>query len=311
MPHKDSVIPKDYISKMRINGLNGRVLRLPNSNKKREILLVYGHHSSLERVYGMAEVLADYGNVTVPDLPGFGGMDSLYKAELHADFDTLADYLAAFIKTHYINKKFTIVAFSIGFAITTRMLQKYPEISDRVNLLISVAGFTKQDDFKLSKRIQFFYRTLSRLFSGSILSTVFRYSALNSFVLRVFYQYMPNARHKFAGLTNDEFRKHINFEIELWHNNDVRTYMNTSYAMLTADLIHTPVALPVHHISIGDNDQYFNNEKVLENLQVIYQSCSVGKANLNSHMPSVIASKEDASALLPTSTRRLLSRNVK
>ena len=310
MPHRNSNIPKKYVEKLYLNGLNGRLLTLPGPKKGRDILLVYGHHSSLERIYGIAEVLADYGTVTVPDLPGFGGMDSLHKIDINADFDSLADYLAAFIKSKYKNKKFTLAAFSIGFAITTRMLQKYPEIAKDVELLISVAGFSKRDDFKLSKKIQLFYRTLSKFFSRKSTALFFRYVALNSWILKFFYRHTPNAKHKFKGLDSEIFNHYINFEVELWHNNDVRTYMQTTYTMLTCDLTKDKVNLPVHHVSIGDSDQYFNNNNVEKHLKQIYKSCSVEHANLDSHMPSVIATKEEAAALLPKSTRKVLGRKA-
>jgi len=310
MAHKNSNIPKKYIEKLYLNGLNGRLLTLPGPKKGRDILLVYGHHSSLERIYGIAEVLADYGTVTVPDLPGFGGMDSLHKVGLNADFDTLADYLASFIKTKYKNKKFTLASFSIGFAITTRMLQKYPEIAKDVELLISVAGFSKKDDFKLSKEIQLFYKTLSKFFSFKPTAVFFRYVALNSWILRFFYRHTPNARHKFNGVNSDIFNKYINFEIELWHNNDVQTYMQTTYAMFTSDLTQEKINLAVHHVSIGDSDQYFNNKNVEKHLKQIYKSCSVEHANLDSHMPSVIATKEEAASLLPKTTRKVLGRKT-
>ena len=121
---------------------------------------------------------------------------------------------------------------------------------------------------------------------------------------------MPNAKHKFANQTKEEFKRHINFEVELWHNNDVSTYMTTAYSMLTADLTGNKVGLPVHHISIGDSDQYFNNENVVRHFEMIYQSCTIEKANLTSHMPSVIASKEEAADLFPSSTRSLLSKRA-
>lgn len=308
MPHKNSTIPKKQLSPMHINGLKGRMLRISNKRKKREILLVYGHHSSLERIYGIAEALADYGSVTVPDLPGFGGMDSLYKIGIEANFDTLADYLAAFIKTKYQNKRFTIAAFSIGFAITTRMLQKYPEIAEQVDFLVSVAGFTKKDDFRLSKGIQFFYRSLSGSMSGPVLSKIFRYVALNSLILKTFYRFMPNARHKFAGVNKELFKRYINFEVELWHNNDARTYLATAHAMFTADLTKDKVNLTVHHISIGDSDQYFNNDTVRKHLELVYKKCVVDQANLDSHMPSVIASKDEVIDLFPKSFTILLNK---
>jgi hypothetical protein len=190
------------------------------------------------------------------------------------------------------------------------MLQKYPDIAEQVDLLVSVAGFTKRDDFKLPKSTQFAYRLLSKTFSGNFSSKVFRYTALNSIILKTFYRYMPNARHKFAQLSNEEFSKHINFEVELWHNNEIRTYMKTSYEMLTVDLTGTKVNLPVHHISIGESDQYFNNIKVAEHMSEIYTSCSVEHAELSNHMPSIIASKEEASDLIPMGTRQALSRKA-
>src|SRR3982751_3045218 len=96
----------DYIRPLEMNGLTGRMLHMPApKNKKRDILLIYGHHSCLERMYGVAEDLNQYGAVTMPDLPGFGGMDSFYKIGMEPTLDNLADYLAAFIKLRYKGKK--------------------------------------------------------------------------------------------------------------------------------------------------------------------------------------------------------------
>src|SRR5262245_54981731 len=99
---KTSDSPADYIAPLYINGMSGRMLRMPAPAKRnREILFVYGHHSTLERWWGLIQDLNQYGAVTVPDLPGFGGMDSLYGIGKTPDLDTMADYLAAFVKLHY------------------------------------------------------------------------------------------------------------------------------------------------------------------------------------------------------------------
>ena len=93
--------PSDFITPLIINGLHGRVLHIDATKKTAanlEILLIYGHHASLERMFGIVEDIAQYGNVTVPDLPGFGGMDSFYKIGEKPTLDNLADYLATFIK---------------------------------------------------------------------------------------------------------------------------------------------------------------------------------------------------------------------
>src|SRR5438105_15114146 len=124
MAKKPAKDPADYILPLYMNGLSGRMLHLPapRGKKKREILFVYGQHSSLERWWGLALTLNRYGAVTVPDLPGFGGMTSFYKIGQEADVDTLADYLAAFFKLRYRQKKVTVAAMSLGFVIVTRML---------------------------------------------------------------------------------------------------------------------------------------------------------------------------------------------
>ncbi len=142
---------------LNMNGLQGRMLRLPAPpSKKRDILFVYGQHSTLERWWGLIQELNRYGSVTVPDLPGYGGMDSLYKIGKSPTFDELADYLAAFVKLRYKRGRITIVGLSIGFAVVTRMLQRYPDLAKRVDLLVSVVGLAHHDDFVLSKSRQNF-----------------------------------------------------------------------------------------------------------------------------------------------------------
>jgi pimeloyl-ACP methyl ester carboxylesterase len=116
------------------------------ARKKREILVVYGHHASLERWWSLVENLTPFGNVTMPDMPGFGGMESFYKIKTKPTLDAYADYLAAFIKLRYKNKRLTIFAISYGFLVVTRMLQCYPELAKKIDLLISVVGFMHKDD---------------------------------------------------------------------------------------------------------------------------------------------------------------------
>src|SRR5579864_9132625 len=133
----------DYIMPLNINGLQGRMLRMPPPEGKRlEILFIYGHHARLERYFGVAELLNRRAGVTVPDLPGFGGMEPFYKIGQKVNLESLADYLAAFIKLRFKNKNFVIAGYSLAVPIVTRMLQKYPELGKRINMVVSIAGFT-------------------------------------------------------------------------------------------------------------------------------------------------------------------------
>jgi pimeloyl-ACP methyl ester carboxylesterase len=310
-PHKQTIIPKQFVGQLNINHMNGRIVHIPNKNKSREQLFVYGHHGSLERVYGILEDLSQYGPVTAPDLPGFGGMDSLYKIGDEPSIDNLADYLAAVIKLRYQKRRFTIIGFSIGFAVTTRMLQKYPELADQVEDVISVTGFTNKTDFKLSPSTLRLYKWIAVTFSSNWTAKIFRYLFLNSFVLKTAYRYTPNARHKFKGMPKEEFKKMIQFEVELWQCNDVRTYMRTGVSMLTLDLSRWKVAKRVRHISVGDADQYFDDAAVARNMKQIYKSFRASRAEMKNHAPSVIASKEESSPIVPKDIRKLLNTRPK
>src|SRR5579863_9493933 len=119
MPKTSSKNLADYVVQLNINGLRGRMLRLPAKRRNREILLIYGHHASLERFFGLAEMLNDYGAVTMPDLPGFGGMQSFYRLGITPSIDNLADYLATFIKLRYKRRRLTIIGLSFGFTVVT------------------------------------------------------------------------------------------------------------------------------------------------------------------------------------------------
>jgi pimeloyl-ACP methyl ester carboxylesterase len=313
MPKKTSKNPADYIAPLNINGLEGRMLRLPAPGTKtagdREILFIYGHHSSLERWWGLAQVLNRYGAVTMPDIPGFGGMDSFYKIGRKPTIDNLADYLAAFVKLRYRRKKVVIAGMSFGFVIVTRMLQRYPELTKRVSLLVSVVGFAHKDDFTFSKPRYYAYLFATRrLLSYRPPAFFFRYTALNSWVLRTFYGRTHNAKHKFAQAeTAAEVEQIKEVEVGLWHDNDVRTWAFTSAEFLTFDNCKVRVDLPVWHIG-AKADHFFDNHLVEQHLKVIFAEYQSELLDLKTHAPSVIADEKTAAALVPPKLRRHLSR---
>lgn len=151
----DVLLPmQDDIQTLNMNGLEGRMLRMKSSSKvfsKQEILLIYGSHASIERMYGFAKHLSKFGNVTLPDLPGCGGMQPLQKNGLEPTVDNMADYLASFVKLKYRKKKVVVIGMSLGFVVVTRMLQRYPELQKNVSILVSLAGFSNANDFVMSK----------------------------------------------------------------------------------------------------------------------------------------------------------------
>jgi pimeloyl-ACP methyl ester carboxylesterase len=300
--------PSDYVFPLLMNGLEGRMLKMPApKNKSRHILFVYGHHASLERQFGVMEVLNKYGSVTMPDLPGFGGMDSFYKIGVTPSLDNLADYLAAFVKLRYKRKKVTIVAMSLGFSIVTRMLQRSPELVDKVNLLVSVVGFVNHEEFIFSKKNYRLLKYSSKLFSRRLPAAFLKHIVLRPALIRATYNHVADKHSKLMDANPEERKKRIDFEIELWRCNDPRTYAHTGHSMLTIDLLNEKVDMPVYHIGV-EGDRYFDNSIVEQHLAVIYKKVNIIKSDYQHHGPTVIATAEDAKQYIPTKLRRLLGR---
>ncbi|HEY5806079.1 MAG TPA: alpha/beta hydrolase [Candidatus Saccharimonadales bacterium] len=304
---------KDYIRPLNMNGLQGRMLHMPAAKPGgREILVVYGHHATLERWWGLVQNFNIYGSTTMPDLPGFGGMDSFYKIGQKPTIDAMADYLAAFCKLRYKRRRFVICGISFGFVVATRMLQRYPDLAKRVEFVVSAAGFTHHDDFKFSKTRMFAYRLISKIASWPIASTLFSWFFLNSWVLRKAYAKTHNAKHKFTEVTAlpEQFEVMMDAEITLWHSNDVRTHFATTNEFLHLDNCKKRITVPVWHVYAKGNDQYFDENIVEQHLRVIFSDYTAAPSNMKSHVVSVLADKEETASLIPTKLRKYLTRKA-
>jgi len=301
-----TLIPmQKHIKPLNMNGLSGRMLKMPSQKGKRNMLMVYGHHSSLERMYGIAEAFSEYGDFTVPDLPGFGGMDSFYKIGMKPTLDNFADYLASFIKLQYKGKKVTLVGMSLGFVIVTRMLQRYPELTKKVDILISVVGFTHHYDFKIANKYMVMYRLAANVFKRRLPSILYNKIALNPTLIRKVYAKTPNGKTKLSNLSSEEYKKSIEFEVHLWRSEDTRTYWSTAEIMANLNNCDMQVDLEVHHISVGE-DQYFDAPTVEQHMRVIFNDFHEHVSYLDNHTPSILATKEDADPFIPDSIKKIL-----
>lgn len=307
MKQTTDIRPADYIVPLYINGLNGRMLRMPApKNHNREILFIYGHHSTIERWWGLIQDLNQYGAVTVPDLPGFGGMDSFYKIGQKPTLDAMADYLAAFVKMHYKRRRVSIAGLSWGFLVATRMLQRYPDLAKKVDLMVSVVGFAHEDDFMFTRRRHTAYVMATRFFSLKAPSIFFKNVLLHPSLLRLAYARTHNAKHKFTDASKEQYKELMDFEVHLWHANEARTHMATTVEMLTVDNCGKRVDLPLWHVAV-EGEKYFDNRLVEQHLNVIFSSVKVAVSSLNNHAPSVIATKEESAPLIPDELRKVLS----
>lgn len=299
---------KKYIIPMNLNGMNGRLLKMPAPvNKNRQIFLLYGHHASLERMFGLAEVFNRYGAVTMPDLPGFGGMDSFYKIGRKPTLDTYADYLASLIKLHYKRRRVTIVAMSFSVSLVIRMFQKYPELARKVDLFASIAGFAHHEDFTFSKNMFRFLKTTAKIFSYRLPALIAGKIILTKPVIKATYLAGANKHSKMkdAG-SKAELNKRIDFEAGLWQMNDVRTRMSTMLLMFSLDVCHGPsLKVPACHVTAAQ-DRYFDNEVVEQHLKVIFSRMEIIPGEMAAHAPTIVATAKEAAPYVPKRLRRLL-----
>jgi pimeloyl-ACP methyl ester carboxylesterase len=311
MSPETSVNTSDYVVPLNINGLEGRMLVLPApNNRKREILLLYGSHSSLERMFTLAEELNTYGRVTMPDWPGFGGMDAFFKVGKKPTFDNMAAYLAAFIKLRYKRKRLTIIGLSYGLAVATRMLQKYPDLARKVDFAVSIVGFVHREDFRMSKPTLLGMRGTGLLLRGRITSKIARL-VINGPTVQATYTLLANRNQKMIGADKSEREKRIAFERILWRINDMRTYFYTGYTLLTVDLCNGDqrVDVPLYHVAVA-GDQFFNNHVVEQHMAIIYKSVDVTNIDIGAHMPTIIATAKEVAPFIPPKIRRLLAQKI-
>ncbi len=300
--------PSDYIVPININGMNGRMLKLPApKNKKREILLVYGLHASIERMGGFTEDLNQYGSVTLPDLPGFGGMDTFYKIGEKPTIDNYADYLATVIKLRYGRKRLTIIAMSYGFVLVTRMLQKYPNMVNKVDLLVSLVGFVHHEDFDMNNNKRNFIKFVAWSGRHYLPSRFLKHIAFRDLPIRATYKIVAKNHRKLHDADKEELNRRIDFEVKLWKMNDARTKGYVASDMFKVNLCGIRVEHDVHHVSIKE-DHFFDNNVVEQHMNVIYTKVNVIPADMEGHAPTVIADAEAAAPFIPKKLRRLLAR---
>ncbi len=301
---KKILSPDQFIAPLNMNGLRGRSLHLPNSRlKDNEILFVYGQHSSLERWWGLLKYLNHFGAVTTLDLPGLGGMESFYKINKNPTIDNYADYLASFIKMRYKRKKLTIIGFSFGFVIVTRMLQRNPELSKKVSLLVSLVGFTHKKDFKFNIPKLTFYRAMFKLLTFRTPSFLFQKLALSRIVILATYRIMYSDDHKSVQDLDQEKEA----EIWLWQHNDLRTQAATTVDLLNLDNCQTHIDLPIWHIN-AHADQYFDNNQVEQHLRVVFRKVFIVRSSFIKNPPSVLFDENDAMGIIPPELQQIIHR---
>ncbi len=299
---KKFVNPSDFILPIDINGMDGRYLRIEGVNRhtKKEILFIYDLEANLEKWWGLAVALANYGNLTMVDLPGLGGMDSFYSIGLKPTLNNMADYIASFIKLKYKRKRLSIVGVGFGFVLVTRMLQRNPDLTGKVNLLICLNGYAHKDDFivkPLDKKIMQLYSTL---FSDRLLAGILKISLYNTPALLVRYP-LKNFKSGKNGPSKEFMRQ---FKVDLIKNSDLRTRMFLKRELLKLDNCNLKLNIPLWHITTSNSDKKTDRRLAEQHFRVIFKDYHQMPAKVGRTIPLVLNDPKTAVKYLPGKVRR-------
>lgn len=303
-----SSVPPEFLATLNMNGLRGRMLRLPAEGPtRREILFVYGHRSTIESVYGYVQTLRSFGAVTVPDLPGIGGMESFFKLKERPTLDTMAGYLASFVKLRYRRRRLTIIGQGYGFLVVTRMLTNYPEIADRVDALLSIDGFAHHNDLRVSRLRRFPILVATTVLGRPYIAKLARPVLLNPALLRHVYTTRYGAPATVGRLSGAQRRSAVALEVLLWRTNDFRTYLSCIKTMLVVNNCRGRIDLPVWQL-LSRNQTTIDELTAEQRLRVIYSHYHKVTISGDRLEFSGIVKPRSPTALTPRKIRRLLQK---
>jgi pimeloyl-ACP methyl ester carboxylesterase len=270
------------------------------------MIFVYGIHGSLERFYGLIHYLARFGRVVVPDLPGLGGMDTFYRIDKKPTLDNYGDFLAEFIRKELPNGKITLVGMSYGFVVITRMLVRHPELTGRVDLVVSTMGLADGRDIALHGLKRFVAESVFWIARTRPLGTIMQRIIGNPWVLKFMYS---SNNPKMKALAPKDRPSFIAFEAYLWECNDMRTYGEDMHELFNLTQSGDRIDLPVHHISTAQ-DHWLDVAQAHVHIGEIYTQVISHPSVITNHGGTAYADEKEARDMIPPSVARLLDRAV-
>lgn len=300
-------------NKYQFRGLNGRFGYWPSRKKAlgRTFVLLYGQHSTLERLEVFAEVLSEYGEVYAVDAPGFGGMEPSYKLNTHPSLAFFADNLENFINSRIGPEKIiTIVGISYGFQVATQLLGTRPLLAERTEAIISFVGFMSYRDFVMPAAYNFwlknFIGNLGRLKFGSKIIDVFT-SAPG---LRAIYLLSKRTNVRTKNMPKEEFKGYVDGQLDLWHNSDNRTHAATAWDFWHHnDLTSFRIRTACYHVGVP-NDHLLDNKRIVDEMSVVYRPFEAFELGLDTHAPVDELTPDVIKGWFPDKIKTVLSKSL-
>jgi hypothetical protein len=126
-------------------------------------------------------------------------------------------------------------------------------------------------------------------------------------VIKNLYRHLPASKRRFVEVEPTEFAAMMDYEVELWQANHVRTHWLTTCEFLNIDNCKKPVDLTVWHIASG-KDHYLNNHMVEQHMRVVFRDYHQVMTKTKAHTPSILADKKGLSVMVPPKLKRALSK---
>lgn len=300
--------PRDFITPLVINNIRGRMLYIPastDSARKREILLVYGLRTCLEQVFALANELSAYGNVSCPDLPGIGGMDSMYSVGMKPTLENMANYMASLMKLKYHHKKFTAIGLSHNFALLTKVLQNHPELAGKVERVVNIDGYIHTDDLTLSANRKKRRRFVLKLASNKLVSRVIQYIVFVSPIMRYLYVHQRSSSTHENKKSKEMLKHRAHFDAHLWRINDARTHLSILSELNDVDLCSSQINVDALY-AYSPMTTIVSPTIIEQHMAVAYKSCATFRLKLGPYEEILPIPLTDASSLLPKSLRKKL-----
>jgi pimeloyl-ACP methyl ester carboxylesterase len=258
-----------------------------NPNAHRVFLVIYGQHATIERCVAVVEAMAEFGDVYLVDTPGFGGMEPSYKIGEYPSLEFYAEHIKNVFDTLLPqDKKVTFFSISYGFEITTMFLYKHPEYYSRVQDVLGFAGLVSHKEFKINWKLRYNLKYLSAGPGRTWLGAQFyHHIVFRDRTLRWFYYFYSRKNPRFIGVDRSKIWDYAEEQAWLWRINDTRTHGATAYDFLfKTDLTNLKVNIPVIHVGVPA-DHFLDNQKVIDDLGLIFSKVTVYNLDLPSHAP--------------------------
>lgn len=244
---------------------------------------------SIEMMTPLANVLSEYGDVTVPDLPGFGGMTNFYSIGKTPNLDTYADYLSAFIKLRYKKNRLTLFGVGFGYSLLVHTLQKHPDLCSKVDIVGGINGLLHHEDIRQTNLSRNF-NLVRRSFQGlPLLRSIAKATTFQPQAIKT--QLQINKID-----LDDDFLQSV---VNSWQSVHVKTLRQLQKAELRLDLCQQNLKTKSYNLELPSIYRDIDTGKAEAHAEIVFSSANYTKSRIEKDLLCVLGDQKLLNAQLP------------